>query len=159
LLGGRLFGRNDYPIDERRALEDYQRLSALFKFYLELVLKAFTFALGIAGGVSAFVLGKNVSDIHIASFGLLFPAVLCIGMGVAFWRAAPSSRELNNALQSLKTSLKRSLAPHASNLTATLYSFGVLLFLCGAFLVVLFYLIYSGKIGPNIALPVSLWFG
>src|SRR5260221_2911378 len=124
----------EMPLEEKRQLEDYQRLSALFQFYLELVLKAFTFSLGFAGGVSAFVLGKDVSDRHLASFGLLLPSVLCIGMGVAFLRAAPSTLELNQALQSLRKSLNRSLAPHATNLTATLFGFGVLLIACGIFL-------------------------
>jgi hypothetical protein len=88
---------DDMPIDETRDLKDYQCLSALFQFYLELVFKAFTFALGIAGGVSAFVLGKDVPDRRLAAFGLLLPAVLCIGMGFAFLRAVHSSRELNSA--------------------------------------------------------------
>src|SRR6516164_8486650 len=107
----------DMPLDEKRALEDYQRLSLLFQFYLELVLKAFTFVLGIAGGVCAFVLGKSDSISHVASIGLILPAVLCTGMGIAFIRGAPSSIELNEALQSLRKFLKRSLAPHALNLT------------------------------------------
>ena len=88
---------DDMPIDETRDLEDYQCLSALFQFYLELVFKAFTFALGIAGGVSAFVLGKDVPDRRLAAFGFLLPAVLCIGMGFTFLRAVHSSRELNSA--------------------------------------------------------------
>jgi hypothetical protein len=115
---------DDMPIDEKRQLEDYQRLSALFQFYLEHTLKVFTFVLGIADGVSAFVLGKEVSDRHPAALGLLLPSALCIGMGVAFLRAVPSTRELNEALQTLKKSLNRSLAPHATNLTATLFWFG-----------------------------------
>jgi hypothetical protein len=136
---------DDMPIDEKRQLEDYQRLSALFQFYLELTLKAFTFVLGIAGGVSAFVLGKEVSDRHLAAFGLLLPSALCIGMGVAFLRAVPSTRELNEALQTLKKSLNRSLAPHATNLTATLFWFGLLLIICGIFLAWLFFVISSGR--------------
>jgi hypothetical protein len=136
---------DDMPLDEKRQLEDYQRLSALFQFYLELTFKAFTFVLGIAGGVSAFVLGKEVSDRHLAAFGLLLPSALCIGMGVAFLRAVPSTRELNEALQTLKKSLNRSLAPHATNLTATLFWFGLLLVICGIFLAWLFFVISSGR--------------
>jgi hypothetical protein len=137
---------NDMPLDEKRALEDYQRLSLLFQFYLELVLKVFTFVLGITGGVCAFVLGKSSSISHVASIGLLLPAVLCTGMGIAFIRAAPSSAELSEALESLRKFLKRSIAPHTSNLTNSLYGFGGLLILCGLFLFVLFYLIYWGKL-------------
>jgi hypothetical protein len=125
----------DMPVEERRQLEDYQRLSALFQFYLELVLKAFTFALGIAGGVAAFLLGKDVHDRPLAAYGLLLPAVLCIGMGAAFLRAVHSSLELNEALQTLKNELHRSLAPHATNLTAALKGFGILLIICGIILV------------------------
>jgi hypothetical protein len=135
---------DDMPLEERRQLEDYQRLSLLFQFYLELTLKAFTFALGIAGGVSAFVLGKNLSDPHLAAFGLLLPAALCTGMGFGFLWALPSSLQLNKALKTLKNSLNRSLAPHALNLTATLFGFGLLLIACGTFLAWLFFVIYSG---------------
>lgn len=112
-------------------MEDYQRLSALFQFYLDLVLKAFTFAIGAAGAVSAFVLEKDVKDKHVASFGLLLPSLLCIGMGVAFLRAVRSARELNHALQSLRTELDRRLAPHGNNLVVTLLWFGLLLVLSG----------------------------
>jgi hypothetical protein len=132
----------DIPLDEQRKLEDYQRLSALFQFYLELVLRAFTFALGIAGAVSAFVLGKDVADKHLASFGLLLPSLLCTGMGIAFLYALPSARELNEALQGLRKDLERRLAPHATNLVATLFWFGVLLILSGVFLGLLFFHIY-----------------
>ena len=135
---------NEMPLEEKRQLEDYQRLSKLFQFYLELTLKAFTFALGIAGGVTAFVLGKDVSDPRLAAFGLLLPAVLCSGMGLGFLWAVPSSFQLNKALQTLKKSLSRSLAPHTLNLTASLAGFGVLLILCGIFLAGLFFVIYSG---------------
>jgi hypothetical protein len=136
---------DDMTIDRARDLEDYQRLSALFQFYLELVFKAFTFALGIAGGVGAFVLGTDVPDRRLAAFGLLLPAVLCIGMGFAFLRAVRSSLELNSALQTLKNSLRLSLAPHATNLTAALKGFGMLLLICGIFLAWLFFIIFSGR--------------
>jgi hypothetical protein len=63
-------------------MEDFQLLSALFQFYLDLVLKAFIFALGIAGGVSAFVLGKDVSDERLAACG--FPHSSAAGWG---WRS------------------------------------------------------------------------
>jgi hypothetical protein len=116
----------------------YQRLSALFQFYLELVFKAFTFALGIAGGVSAFVLGKDVSDERLAAFGLLLPALLCGGMGAPFVQAVPSSKELKGALQKLKLELELTLAPHASNLTAALRYLGYLLIACGFILLGLF---------------------
>lgn len=110
---------------------DYKHLSELFQFYLELVFKAFTFALGISGAVVAFVLGKDVGDRHAATFGILLPAVLCAGMGLAFLRAVPSSRELTAALNRLKVALSLELAPHGRNLTMGLMWFGILLVISG----------------------------
>lgn len=128
----------ELPLEERRKLEDYQRLSALFQFYLELVLKAFTFAIGIAGAVSAFVLGNDVADRTLAKYGLLLPALLCIGMGAAFLRSIRSARELDAALQNLRDDLGRVLAPHAENLVAGLKGFGLLLIVSGLVLFGLF---------------------
>jgi hypothetical protein len=79
------------PVEEKPQLEDYQRLSALFQFYLELVLKAFTFALGIAGGVSAFVLGKDVPDRRLAA--CCFPQ--CYASGWELHSYAPRLRVAN----------------------------------------------------------------
>lgn len=117
----------DFSLDEQRGLEDYRRLSDLFQFYLQLVLSTFTFALGIAGGVCAFVLGKDVPNPRLASFGLLLPAALCTGLGYAFIKSRKSSEELHSALDRLKKQLNRELAPHAGNLTASLKWFGILL--------------------------------
>lgn len=122
--------------------DDYEHLSELFRFYLDLVLKAFTFALGVSGAVVAFILGKDVQNLEIASFGLLLPSVLCIGMGVAFIRAIPSSRELTEALSSLKVSLGLQLAPHGKNLSVMLNWFGWILLSSGVFLFILFINLY-----------------
>lgn len=129
---------NQLSPEEARKLEEYQRLSALFQFYLELAFKAFTFALGMAGAVSAFVLKRENADPHIASFGLLLPSLLCFGMGLAFIRSVPSAKELNQALQELKTGLNCRLAPHATNLVNLLFWFGSLLVVSSLFLLLLF---------------------
>jgi hypothetical protein len=156
LLKGQTNG--DMSLEEKRQEEDYQRLSALFQFYLQLVLQAFTFALGIAGGVSAFVLGWEVHSRRVVSYGLFLPAALCIGMGASFLLAVRSSHKLNDALQTLKSSLRRALAPHATNLTAALRWLGILLVICGAFIVILWFFIASGlyrhkKQNPPYATP------
>jgi hypothetical protein len=93
--------------------------------------------LGIAGGVCAFVLGKDNPHPRLAAFGLLLPATLCIGLGVAFLRGMDSSRELNQALQALKRYLNRTLAPHAINLTKSLQWLGYLLIISGIGLLLL----------------------
>jgi len=127
----------NFPLDEQRALEEFKRLSDLFQFYLQLVLNTFIFALGIAGGVCAFVLGKDNPHPRLAAFGLLLPATLCIGLGVAFLRGMDSSFELNQALQALKRYLNRTLAPHAINLTKSLQWLGYLLIISGLGLLLL----------------------
>lgn len=128
---------SDFPLDEQRALEEFKRLTDLFKFYLQLVINTFIFAVGISGGVCAFVLGKDNSHPRLAAFGLLLPVALCVGLGVAFLHARRSACELNEALQTLRRSLNRTLAPHATNLTASLKLFGYLLICCGCGLFVL----------------------
>jgi len=126
------------PTSNRR-WDDYKHLSDLFQFYLELVFKAFTFTLGVSGAVVTFVLGKEVQDDrHTAAFGILLPAVLCIGMGIAFLRAIPSAHELTDALNRLKVALGLELAPHGRNLSTGLTWFGILLVVAGVFLCGLF---------------------
>jgi hypothetical protein len=120
------------PQDEK----EFDRLTELFKFYLQLVLNTFIFALGISGGVCAFALGKD-NPHRVAAVGLLLPAALCIGLGFAFRHAMDSTCELDEALQTLKSSLKLKLAPHAKNLTAGLGLFGLLLIICGIGLIAL----------------------
>lgn len=75
---------DDLPLQEQRDLEEFQRLSLVFQFYLELVLKAFVGTLGIAGGVTTFTLRKDVLDPHTSALGILLPAALCFGMGLGF---------------------------------------------------------------------------
>jgi Leucine-rich repeat (LRR) protein len=130
--------------DETRQLEDYVRLSALFQFYLQLILQAFTFALGVAGGVSAFVLGWDVHNRRQVAWSLLLPAALCLGMGFSFIFSVRSSRNLNDALQTLKCSLRRKLAPHATNLSHSLLWLGMLLVVCGFVIILLIADVVSG---------------
>jgi hypothetical protein len=70
--------------------------------------------------VSAFILGKEVHNRRLLSYSLLLPAALCLGVGGSFLFGWRSSGKLNDALQTLKTSLRRTLAPHARNLTTAL---------------------------------------
>jgi hypothetical protein len=46
------------PLQEQRDLEEFQRLSLLFQFYLNLVLQVFIATLGVAGAVSTFAREK-----------------------------------------------------------------------------------------------------
>ena len=125
-----------------RRWDDYKHLSDLFRFYLELVFKAFTYTLGISGAVVAFVLGKDGPDRHVAAFGILLPAVLCLGMGVAFLFGISSARELTVALQKLRADLDLKLAPHGRNLSVGLLGFGALLVVAGCCLLALFYVVF-----------------
>jgi hypothetical protein len=134
------------PLQEQRDLEELTRLSDLFKFYLELVLKVFVATLGIAGGVTTFVLTKQVLNPQTSAFGLLLPAALCLGMGLGLFVAMFSSFELAWALKELKKVLGLRVAPHGANLWLALSGFGILLFLCGCFLVWLSLAIHFGWI-------------
>lgn len=129
------FATERYARDEK----EFERLTELFKFYMQLTLNTFTFAVGIAGAVCAFSLGKD-NPHRLAAVGLLLPAALCIGLGLAFWHARDSTRQLNEALQHLKESLELTLAPHAKNLTDGLGLFARLLIACGIGLTVFFIL-------------------
>src|SRR5215471_19343046 len=86
-------------LQEERDLEEVQRLSELFKFYLELVLKIFVGTLGIAGAVTSFVLGKDVLDRTVSAVGLLLPALFCIGVGFGLLGATFTSFQIDSALR------------------------------------------------------------
>jgi hypothetical protein len=133
------------PLREQRDLEEFVRLSELFKFYLELVLKVFIATLGIAGGVTTFALKKgDVLDTKISSLGLFLPAALCLGVGIGFFVALRSSFQIGEALDELKVLLKLRVAPHSANLWLSPIGFGVLLTICGGGLLGLSLALYFG---------------
>jgi hypothetical protein len=119
--------RRKRSLQDQRDLEEFQRLTELFKFYLELVLKVFVATLGIAGGVTTFALTKNALDPQNSARAVLLPAALCLGMGLGFLVALRSSFQVGRALEDLKKVLKLRVAPHGANLWIALAGFGVLL--------------------------------
>jgi hypothetical protein len=121
-------------------LAEYGELSELFRFYLGLVLETVTFTLGVAGGIVTYVLKERKSKEEV--FGLVIPAILCLGMGIGFLRALGYISELRNRLGVVATALGIGLAPHVSTLSGSVWFFGLVLTSVGIGLLILIIPLY-----------------
>jgi hypothetical protein len=119
-------------------LDEYKQLTALFQSYLSLAVTTLNYTLLLAGGSTAYVLNQKEPKDPMAPYGLLVPAFICFAIGLGFWQAIPSSKELTVALQAIKVRLNLEIAPHTENLTKTLSWSSGLLLVMGVGIFVLF---------------------
>lgn len=126
---------SEHPYD----LDEYKQLTALFQSYLSLAVTTLNYTFLIAGGATAYVLNGKSCDAQLAKVGLLVPAFICFAIGLGFYQAIPSSKELTAALFEIKDRLNLQIAPHTENLTKTLKWSSVILLLMSICILLLFF--------------------
>jgi hypothetical protein len=101
----------DGAASERQSWQEYEYLGDLYKFYLDLLIKAVVAFFAIVGGVLTLVLA-NVNEKPIVVVALVVPFVMSVLMALAAWKARPKVKELRIGINRLGRSLDVAVEPH-----------------------------------------------
>ncbi|MDX8354349.1 hypothetical protein [Cognatiyoonia sp. IB215182] len=120
--------------------DEYWRLVALWKFYLDLVVKVNLFFVAIASGVLAYLLDSYSENFEVTRFALWPLILLSGGFTVMAGAGVRQSRELSQAMMSLasRVSIERPVHSHLLILAMALTSMFYLLVTFGLVLLYFF---------------------
>lgn len=121
--------------DRETLWSQYQLHVDLYKFYLELSLKAVTFSYFVTGAIIAYCLAHPMQGM--ARFGLLLPAIMNAGLSVIFLYGARLNDYIRIELENIAKTLRLENAPEVTVLTVVLYVFAGILGTTALCLVVL----------------------
>ncbi len=110
--------------DEELLWRQYNLLSGLYTFYLDLIIKANLFLYGITGGIVTIVFAN--SHVKGIRWSLLLPFLFCVAFVLISFRGAKEAKEFRNEIFRIRDILNIRLAPHVDILVLTLLATGII---------------------------------
>lgn len=117
----------------------YNLLSDLYKFYLELLVNSNLLIYGITGGIVAYTFSN--AGIPIIKWSLVLPLFFCMSTALLCIRGVRQARELRQEMYLIRDTLHIGLAPHVDVLIYALFASGIMLVLASGALFVVFFLV------------------
>jgi hypothetical protein len=111
------------PPDNKELLwEQYNLLTDLYKFYLELIVQANLLIFAIIGGIATYMFANPTSPL--VRWSLILPIGLSVFFAVAAIVSVRLAVELKDEIVQLKKKLNLGLAPHVGVLVYSLFVLG-----------------------------------
>jgi hypothetical protein len=117
----------------------YNLLSELYKFYLELLANSILVIFGITGGIVAYTF-SNANN-PIIKWSLMLPLLFCIAVAFLCLRGMRQAKELQQEIEVIRGKLHIGLAPHVDVLVYALLGAGIMFVLVAAAIFVVFFLV------------------
>ncbi len=133
--------------DHEDLWKEYDYHIDLYKFYLEMALKANGFFYAILGAIFSFVLTRGIpaASVKLIVVSLLIPILMSLAFAWTFIRGAKLSEQVRWTINVIKSQLKIERAPDVQILSELLRIFGCIFVLVGAIIIVVMILIWYGK--------------
>lgn len=117
----------------------YNLLSELYKFYLELILNSNLLLYGITGGIVAYTFSNT--DFPLIKWSLVLPLLFCMTYAFLSLRGVRQAKELQQEIKTIRAKLQIGLAPHVDVLVFTLFATGIMFVLVSIALLIVFFLV------------------
>lgn len=117
----------------------YNLLSELYKFYLELILNSNLLLYGITGGIVAYTFSNTA--VPLIKWALVLPLVFCMTYAFLSLRGVRQAKELRQEIMAIRAKLQIGLAPHVDILVFTLFATGIMFVLVSIALLIVFFLV------------------
>jgi hypothetical protein len=117
----------------------YNLLSELYKFYIEMLGKSILLIYGITGGIVAYTF-SNANN-PVIKWSLMLPLLFCMSFGFICLRGVRQARELQQEIKAIRDKLHIGLAPHIDILVYALFGAGIMYVLVAAAIFIVFFLV------------------
>jgi hypothetical protein len=104
-------GLTQTAVDDSHAWRQFEHLSGLYTYYLDLVVKGTGGYFLVVGGVLTLVLA-NVRNEPILVVALSVPILMSVLLAIAAWKATDKARELHHAISVVAAASRTQLQPH-----------------------------------------------
>lgn len=125
--------------DDELLWRQYNLLSELYKFYLELLINSSLLIYGITGGIVAYTFSN--AGTPVIKWSLILPLLFCMASGFLCLRGVRQAREVQQEIKAIRDKLQIGLAPHVDVLVYALLASGILFVLVSVGLFAVFFLV------------------
>lgn len=123
--------------DKNLLWEQYNLLTELYKFYLNLVVQTNLLIFAVIAGIATYIFSNPASQL--VRWSLFLPIILSSFFAVTGIVGARLTMDLRDEIIRLKKKLNLGLAPHINVLVYGLFTLGALHFILAVFMIILFF--------------------